>query len=263
MRGQTMARTVSLALLLVALSSLIWTSAADGPNQAGLVVQFGDGRVETRCVSFEGDQIMGADVLALSGLDAVVDPSSGMGITVCRIEGEGCSYPAEPCFCQCMSGGECAYWNYFFRDAGQADWTYSALGAAIHAIKPGSVEGWVWGDGHTPPAKEITFEVICPAPTAEPTATSERPAQASATATVRAGETPGSTALPTSLPAAITPSPRPTQPTPLPNPTQPAAQPGPTQPEAEPASRSMSYLTFGLTVAALALVGGLVWLRRR
>lgn len=256
-----MARIVSLALSLLALSSLIGISAADGPNQAGLVVQFGDGRVETRCVSFEGDQIMGADVLALSGLDAVVDPSSGMGITVCRIEGEGCSYPAEPCFCQCMSGGECAYWNYFFRDAGQADWTYSALGAAIHAIKPGSVEGWVWGDGHTPPDKEITFEVICPATTPGPTATSEQPAQA--TIPVPAGETANPTDLPTGVPAEITPSPRPTQPTPMPSPPLPAASPGPMQPEAEPASRPMGYLPFGLMVAALVLVGGLVWLRRR
>ena len=94
MRGQPVARTVSLALLLLVASSLILISAADEPNQAGLIVQFGDGRVETRCVSFEEDQITGADLLALSGLNAVVDPSSGMGVTVCQIEGQGCPYPA-------------------------------------------------------------------------------------------------------------------------------------------------------------------------
>jgi hypothetical protein len=169
MRGHWVTRSVSLALLLLVISSLVWTATADEPNRAGLVVQFGDGRVETRCVSFEGEQIMGDDLLALSGLDFVVDPSSGMGVTVCQIGGEGCLYPAEPCFCQCMGGGDCTYWNYFFRDPGPADWTYSALGAGLHKTKPGSVEGWVWSDGHNPPAEEITFEVICAPPTPDPT----------------------------------------------------------------------------------------------
>lgn len=263
MRGQPVARIVTLALLLLAVSSLPWTAAAEEPNQAGLVVQFGDGRVETRCVSFADDQVTGADLLALSGLSAVVDPSSGMGVTVCQIEGEGCPYPAEPCFCQCMGGGECAYWNYFFRDAGQSEWTYSALGAAIHKTKPGSVEGWVWGDGHNPPAEDLTFEVICAAPSPDPTATREPATEVPATATAPLEETPGPTALPTELPATASPGPIPA--TASPNPTRPAPSPGPVSLGSEPESGSpvSSYLLFGFMVLGLVVVGGLVWLRRR
>jgi hypothetical protein len=228
MRGQPVARTVSWALLLLVVSSLLWTSAADEPNQAGVVVQFADGRVETRCVSFEEDEITGAELLALSGLDAVVDPSSG---------------------------GECAYWNYFYRDAGQAAWTYSALGAAIHKTKPGSVEGWVWGDGHSPPAEELTLEVICAAPSPEPTATSEPATAVPVTASASPSDTPGPTALPTDLPATTAPSPIPTRPVPSPGP---AMEQG-----AEPSSGPSSYLPFGLMVVGLAVIGGLVWLWRR
>jgi hypothetical protein len=249
-----MVRIVSLALLLLGVSSLMWASAADEAHQAGLVVQFGDGRVETRCVRFEDDQITGADLLALSGLDTVMDPSSGMGVTVCQIEGEGCTYPAEPCFCQCMGGGECAYWNYFFREAGQADWTYSALGAAIHKTEPGSVEGWVWGDGHSPPAEELTFEVICASPTPNPTATSEPPTPVLATATASPSETPRAEEGATDLPATTAPAP---------SPTRPAPSSSPMSPVAEPDSPPANYVPFALVAAALVIVGGLVWLGRR
>jgi len=259
-----MARTVSLAFLLVVISSLIWTAAADEPNQAGLVVQFEDGRIETRCVRFEGDQITGADLLALSGLDAIVDPSSGMGVTVCRIQGEGCSYPAEPCFCQCMGGGDCAYWNYFFRDAGEADWTYSALGAAIHKTKPGSVEGWVWGDGHSPPAQELTYELICAPPTPDATATSEPTATSPATATALAtASKPATTSIPATVTASPSETPRPTDPATGPTATMaPPSSPATLQ-GATPASGLSSYLPFGLMIGALAVVAGVVWFLRR
>ena len=110
---------------------------ADEPNQAGLLIDFGDGRVETRCIAFDEEEITGADLLlTYSGLDMVIDASSGMGITVCQLEGEGCAYPSEHCFCQCMGGGACAYWNYFYREPGSSEWTYSALGAVLRR------EGW-------------------------------------------------------------------------------------------------------------------------
>jgi hypothetical protein len=108
-------------LFLLAALGLPGATFAGEPNQAGLVVQFGDGRVETRCVAFQDEEISGADLLLThSGFDTVIDASSGMGITVCQIETEGCAYPAEPCFCRCMGGGECAYWNYFYQEPAMA-----------------------------------------------------------------------------------------------------------------------------------------------
>jgi len=69
------------------------------------------------------------------------------GSAVCRIEAQGCAYPAEPCFCQCR-GAPCAYWSYWHWQAGR--WTYSQVGAASHQVHDGDIEGWAWSDGQPP-----------------------------------------------------------------------------------------------------------------
>jgi hypothetical protein len=144
---------------------------ADEPSRAGLVILHDDGRVSSLCLGFEEEEISGADLLTLSELPVIIDASRGMGITICQIEGTGCAYPAEPCFCQCMGGGECGYWNYYYRDPGESDWSYSPLGALKRRVLPGAVEAWVWGDGQSPPSAELTFESICarPSTAASPT----------------------------------------------------------------------------------------------
>ena len=213
--------------------------------------------METRCISFEGDQIGGDALLAQSGLEVLVDPSSGMGITVCRIEDEGCDHPAEHCFCQCMGGGQCVYWNYFYREPGADKWTYSALGAALRKAQPGAVEAWVWGNGKNPPEEDLTFETIC----ALPTATATPPAETETATSVP-------TASPTPLPPASTP-----QPTTLvvasPEPTatvQPEAITAaiePTEAPAEEADPGLGdYWPFGLMVVVLLGVGVLIWVRQ-
>jgi len=233
-------------LFLLAAWGLPGATFADEPSRAGLVVQFGDGHVETRCVSFREETISGADLLlTYSGFDTTVDASSGMGITVCQIETEGCPYPARPCFCQCMGGGECAYWNYFYREPGSSEWTYSALGAVLRQVRHGSVEAWVWGDGAKPPTFAGDFESICAAPTAEPTATSEPP-----------------TPIPTSLtaPAAPTQHPEPAR-TPLPTATPLPPTPTPTPPPGAVETLT-GYWPFGLMVLGLVLIGALARIRR-
>jgi hypothetical protein len=196
-------------------------------------------------VSFEGAEITGADLLVKSGLDLAV-ASSGMGITVCKIEGVGCAYPAEPCFCQCMGGGACAYWNYFYRDPGASAWTYSPQGAILRKVKAGSVEGWVWGDGHTAPGDELTFDAICVPPSPQPLTASPSPSP---------------------QPAAVTPVPSETaltfpSPTAPPTATVPVSSPTPSSPPSTQPS-SAGYWFFGAVVAVLALLGMAVWLRRR
>jgi hypothetical protein len=156
-------------------------------GRSGLVVRYEDGRVETRCVELQAAEVTGADLLAQSGMDTIVDASSGLGITVCRIEGQGCDYPAQPCFCQCSGTGPCAYWNYFYRDAAESEWTYAPLGALLRKVKDGSVDAWVWGDG-APPDRDLTFEAVCPqaAPTALAVATAAPAAAPSVVAQARA-----------------------------------------------------------------------------
>jgi hypothetical protein len=246
-------------------------AVAGEPNQAGLVVQSEDGQVQTRCIAFEEDQLNGADLLSRSGLDVVLNPASSMGITVCRIEGLGCDYPAEHCFCQCMGGSGCTYWNYFYREPGGSAWIYSALGAAVHKVQPGSVEGWVWGDGHSAPPDDLTLEAICmPAtPTAVlsepggPTDTPESPALPTitaavvdpATVTAVPSQQAASTGTPSALSTATAPVPTATVAvTVLPTPT-PAPVAGSSQDLA-------GYWPFGLMLLSLGIVGAVVWFRR-
>lgn len=238
---QGIVKRLSLLFLLSVLLGYPRLARAGEAYQAGIVIQFGGGRVETYCIAFEGAEISGADLLAASGINAIIDASKGMGITVCQIEGEGCAYPSEACFCQCMGGGDCAYWNYFYRDPGEAEWTYSALGAVLRRVSPGSVEAWVWGDGRTPPASDLTFEAICAPPVPTPTLTVE---------------------LPTAIPATISPTETPSVSwSPSATAVQPTSTPT-TVPVAGTGQTLSSYWPFGLMVLALASFGVLIWTRR-
>jgi hypothetical protein len=148
--------------LLIILSLLLGTRAApigaQSENRAGLVVQYGDGRVATYCVRFDEPSITGLDLLQRSGLKIVAEVG-GLGSAVCAIGGQGCAYPSQPCFCQCQ-GAQCAYWNYFHLMDGA--WQYSPLGGAGYAIADGAVDGWAWGDKTAPPV--YTIDQICAAP---------------------------------------------------------------------------------------------------
>ena len=180
-------------VILIALFSTALTQA-DGPNQVGLVVVHGDGNVATRCIEFEENEISGYDVLDRSGLDLNIEPSGGMGVTVCRIDNEGCTFPQEPCFCQCMGGGSsCVYWSYWHLDSDS--WQYSGAGASYHSVSHGDVEGWVWGLGtitEATPPPVIPFDEICALPTSTPVPTD--------TATPEPSPTPTDTPEPTNTP---------------------------------------------------------------
>jgi hypothetical protein len=153
-----MLRVACFVLLVCRLLILVTTPLhAQEPHQAGLVVQFGDGTIVTRCVTFTEDEISGEDVLQHSGLTVLFDYTSGLGTRVCKIEGDGCEIPTENCWCQCQ-GSPCLYWNYFHVADGA--WRYAGLGCSNRTVRDGDVEGWVWGDGHTPPLL-ISPDDIC------------------------------------------------------------------------------------------------------
>jgi hypothetical protein len=237
---------------------LVVPVSAQEANQAGLVIQYGEGQIETLCITFDEDEITGDELLARSGLDLVLDASRSMGVTLCRVEELGCDYPAEHCFCQCMGGGDCNYWNYFYRDVGADAWTYSALGTRLRKIQHGAVEGWVWGDGRTPPPGDLTFEAICTAPTPTP-------------ALPEASPDPEPTPTqPSTRVVAATAEPVPTtrsQASPGPQPLETVEAPVTVTPALASADQQdrvswMAYVPFGLMILALGAVGVIVWRRR-
>jgi hypothetical protein len=236
-RFYALLRTIVLLAIAVVLLVPPGRTFADEPGEVALVIQFDDGRQETRCIPIDddftaGNAFTGADLLDRSGMRIIIDASSGMGITVCQVEELGCAYPAVDCFCQCMTGSECRYWNYYYRDpvegGGSTDWVYSPFGAKLRVLLPGTLEAWVWGDGTSPPSDELTFESVCGSleepPTDEPQATQKAAAPtptyppATATATAPKVLTEGEAASPEPLEPPATGQPTPEE-TAVPSPT--------------------------------------------
>lgn len=238
----------------LALASITQTSArADGPNQVGLVVDFGNGSLTTRCIAFEEAEISGYDVLRRSGLSLVVQEVSGMGVTICDIEGTSeCS--ASNCFCQCQ-GMDCLYWRYYYLS--NDSWQYAPMGAAARTVGHGDVEGWAWGEENASggPLPLIPFDQICPTDDA----TSRADPPASPTATPLAD-----TATPTAAEVVATPTPSSPSLSPTSGATATYAEPGdrsPTDATGPPfPSHAAGYAAFA--VIALGLLGWLIFVTR-
>jgi hypothetical protein len=144
-------RTILSAILV---ASIFSNAAAEGPNRAGLVVQFGDGTIDTYCVEFTDPETTGYDLLLITGLQVEASINPGAGAFICGIGGEGCA--VSDCMCEYPPN----YWSYWHL-AGE-EWTYSQAGVSGHLVSSGDVDGWSWGGGNPP--KVASFGEICPPP---------------------------------------------------------------------------------------------------
>jgi len=166
--------TPNTAVLLLALAAALLTGCApvsptEAPpaGRAALIVVGSGGDPRQACVTLEGGETTGRELLEGSGLPVVLDDRNAMGALVCSIDSLGCDDPAEPCFCQCEQLGNCTYWAYFVRTP-PGDWTYSAQGVSAQPVRPGEVHAWIWLDASTagtqavglPP--EVEFDQVCP-----------------------------------------------------------------------------------------------------
>ncbi len=159
---------IGILVIVTALGMASATAQAPG-NRAALVVRYRDGSTAALCVPFSEASITGEELLRRSGLNAVIDTSSGEGV-VCSINGSGCAFPQEACFCQCF-GAQCEYWAYYHWVNGQ--WEYSSVGASLYDVANGALEGWSWGPGNFSSGTEppqVSFDQVCSA-TAPPTST--------------------------------------------------------------------------------------------
>lgn len=184
----------AVALLLAVLVVAI-PARADG--EAGIVVNWGDGRVTSQCVAFEGDSIDGAELLARAGFS--VSEFSGL---VCRIDDVGCTHSGtfNSCTCQCRTGSaDCTYWSFYTRASGEP-WRYAATGFRAQPLANGDMHAWQWlpaAGGAQPAPPALAFEDVCGHP---PIAAATLPA------TVVAPSFPGSSTTPSPVAASATPS---------------------------------------------------------
>ena len=151
-----------LFLTLVLGFAPIQNSTAQESNRAGLVVQFGDGIVETRCVEFTEPTISGLELLERSGFPVLAAYDPSLGAMVCKIQEQGC--PVDNCLCQSPPD----YWSYWHQV--DNNWIYSPAGSSTYPVSNGAVEGWSWGPGNPPAVMTIT-EICAPPATATPSNT--------------------------------------------------------------------------------------------
>lgn len=150
--GKTSGLILWLLLFVIFLSGV----SAQVERRAAVVVEHGNGRLQTACVTFNEPQISGLELLQRANLSLEVAEQAGSA-AVCGIEGTGC--PAEDCFCACRSGADCQFWNYAHQNEGA--WQFSSVGASHYAITNGAVDGWRWGNNGSLPTAAPSFLSIC------------------------------------------------------------------------------------------------------
>jgi len=205
---------IAVWLTLAALPLVL--AAPDAVHHAGLVIDYGEGNVDTLCVDFTEDTLTGYQLLDLSGIkfEAAWDAQSA---AICHIGGEsGVGCPTSNCFCEAPQ----AYWSYWQQADGE--WVYSNTGASSAKVVDGAVNGWLWGDASQPPPAKSLDEICDFAPT--PTATW----------TLSPSPSPTVTPMPTATPTSTPP-----------------AQPADLH-ETEPTAMPESYVKFGADAEVLA-----------
>lgn len=159
---------VSLAASLVCLAASACSGAipSGAVQRAALLVLHSDGTLRQACVEFSEPSVSGYELLTRSGLASIVDPRNAMGVLVCSIDGEGCSFPEDDCLCACRDTGPCQYWAYFTR-ASDGSWTYSPVGPSTRRVSDGDVDAWVWLSSpgaqasQSPPLPSLGLDDLC------------------------------------------------------------------------------------------------------
>ncbi len=127
-------------------------------NVAGIVVDYGDGRISYAVVPFAETSISGVELLRRSGLSLLSVEFGGMGEGICAIEDTGCDLSA--CRARlCQTGDpDSPFWQYV-RVGGDGAWQPAPLGASSSAIEDGDVDGWFW-TGTAPQTSAVTLDQV-------------------------------------------------------------------------------------------------------
>ena len=158
---------LAVAATLLAGCAPVSPPPASPAGRVALIVVGADGSTRQTCVTLEGGEATGRELLEGAGLPVLLDDRNAMGALVCSIDGLGCGYPAEPCFCRCEQLGSCTYWAYFTRTP-PGEWAYSSQGVSAQPVHPGEVHAWIWLDASKTGTEavgllpEIEFDQVCP-----------------------------------------------------------------------------------------------------
>ncbi|MBI1391090.1 MAG: hypothetical protein GC154_21900 [bacterium] len=122
-------------------------------NQAGLVIDHGDGTRVIRVVDFYGETLTGYQLLLKSGLD-VVSHQYSFGAAVCAIDGEG--HPEDNCFGDYTANDPS--WGLSVLNE-RDEWKTAPVGVGDTLVYGGTVQGWYFAhyDDAQPP---VTLDAV-------------------------------------------------------------------------------------------------------
>jgi hypothetical protein len=145
------------AMGLLVLAVLLGALPAQAAK-AGIVVDLGNGNVITECVKFHAPTITAFDLLQLSGLEFTFQNFGSLGAAICSIDGAGCQFPAEACFCQCTGTGPCNFFGFYKLQNGQ--FVFSDVGVSSSVLRNKDVIAFSFGENATAPAP-VSIQDIC------------------------------------------------------------------------------------------------------
>jgi hypothetical protein len=184
--ARAMRRAEALGAVLISLS-VVFGAAAFGPDPAGaseqhhaaVIVDTGT-TVHRVLITFSEDSISGIAALQRAGANPAVLSYNGVGGAVCALYGVGHAATSASCL---GDANDHRYWAYFTNDKNPNAFSYSAGGAGSTKVRDGSVQGWKYETGSTPPPFASVADLTPPQPaTTPPPASTTHPGGAHATA---------------------------------------------------------------------------------
>ena len=138
------------------------TDAGAGTSRVGVVVNHGDGSVDTECVKIRGDSIKTITLLTRTSFDMYTQADPAYGRSICWLDGEG-SHPS------CFGDLQGRSWNLYLRKKGQDEPKIAPVGASSLVVPAGGVlhalfDSWSEVDGTfvPPPAPDtVSLKTIC------------------------------------------------------------------------------------------------------
>jgi hypothetical protein len=132
--------------------------AAAPVNAAGVVIDYGDGRVTYAYVPFDGEKISGIELLKRSGVPLLTVSFGGLGDAVCTIDDTGCGMSdCRKRLCQ-TGDPNSPFWHYL-KQTKPGTWTFVATGPSAQVVQNGDIIGWAWA-GQTPALPAMTMDQL-------------------------------------------------------------------------------------------------------
>jgi hypothetical protein len=184
-----------LAVLIALLLTLTpFTSTSAAPlHAAGVVIDYGGGRVTYAYVPFVEEKITGIELLKRARVSLLTVSFGGLGDAVCTIDDTGCGLSdCRQRLCQ-TGDPKSPFWHYL-RETSPGTWTFVATGPSAPTVTNGAIDGWAW-TGDTPAMPSLTMEQLI-ARTGAPPHAQAASGKVPAAAVLKTGEQPSDHAQP-------------------------------------------------------------------